>query len=89
VRFKQVTLDTIYSIGLSVLDNNAYLKMTSGNGQLYPAYMADFTVNYVYYGNETSLFNFNKIILPNYIQDNAQYNITVSKTNPTSYQINY
>jgi hypothetical protein len=89
IRFKQVTTDTIYAIGLSSINSDVIFKTTNGNNQMFPTYMADFTVDYIYYGNESNSFQFGKILATSFIQYDTIYNITISKNSPTYFQINY
>jgi hypothetical protein len=89
VRFKQVSTDTIMFLSLDRLDQNATFKWP-GNGTYFPEYMADFTLQYTYYGNSTNDFLLYKGIKNSSITVvDTIYNINISKTEPTYFQINY
>jgi hypothetical protein len=89
VRFKQVTLDTVAYFELTPNDNGVVFKSEIGYLGFAPAYMADFTIIYHYYGTENSTFNLFKYLKTSNIQSNTIYNITIPKNTLTYFQINY
>lgn len=91
IRFKQVSTDTFDIIRFNSLNTKIICNPTSGDqyGIMYPAYMADFTQQFLYYGDVINNFHFGKVTKFAHISIDTSYTLTIPKNSTINYQINY